>query len=165
MKMFRDVGALLIAAAMAFVGTACSQVTEPTDDFALTTLAETEDATPADVDSEKTWVIRDQSAFQALWDRLFARRTDRPMPAIDFATQMIVVATMGPQPTAGYAVKITGVRRTERGLVVLVTTSSPGPNCVVAQVRTFPTAVSRLRKTDRPLQFEFTRRTRDCTGQ
>ena len=168
MNDLRHVRVAALAAILAGAGvlSACfSSPVEPTTDFALTSLSETEDATAADVQTESTWVIRDQDQFQRIWDRFFARRFDRPMPAIDFSTQMVVVVTMGPQPTAGYAVRITGVSRNDRGIVVHVTTSSPGPNCTVAQVRTLPTAFSRLRKTDRPVQFEFTRTTRDCAAR
>ena len=168
MNDLKYVRAAALAAILAGAGalSACfSSPVEPTTDFALTSLSETEDATATDVQAESTWVIRDQDQFQRIWDRFFARRFDRPMPTIDFTTQMVVVVTMGPQPTAGYAVRITRVSRNERGIVVHVTTSSPGPNCTVAQVRTLPTAFSRLRKTDRPVHFEFTRTTRDCTAQ
>ena len=131
--------------------------------MALTSLEETVDATPDDERIERTWVIRDQASFEQLWNRLFARRTDRPMPTIDFTTQMVVAVSMGPQPTTGYAVRITGVRRADRGLVIDVTAISPGPNCQVAQVVTHPVAFSRIRKTDLPVRFEFTRTTRDCS--
>lgn len=168
MNPFRYLAAVVAAGLLSLAVVACSQPVEPSENFALTSLSETEDAVIDTADeerTERTWVIRTQEDFQRLWDRFFASRTDRPMPTIDFATQMVVVVSMGPQPTAGYAVRITGVRRTERGIVVLVTTLSPGPNCTVAQVRTHPVAISRLRKTDRPIQFEFTRQTRDCTGR
>ncbi len=163
MRNLRYLGSVVLGVAMASVAVACSNPVEPTQNFALTGVAEAVDATPDDVQTEMTWVIRTQDEFQRFWDRFFARRTDRPMPTIDFTTQMVVVVTMGPQPTTGYAVRITDVSRSGRGIVVHVTTISPGPNCAVGQVRTFPVAVSRLRKTDLAVQFEFTRSTRDCS--
>lgn len=155
----------LLAAALAVVTAACSNPMEPADDLMLTSLSETADAAAGGVQTETTWVIRDQDEFQRIWDRLFAARTDRPMPAVDFATQMVLVVAMGPQPTTGYAVRITGLSRTGRGIVAHVTTIAPGPNCGVALVLTHPVAISRVRKTDRPVQFEFTRTTRDCDAR
>ena len=154
-----------VATAVVLGAMGCSSPVEPTEPVGLVTVAESADASTNDVPAEMTWVIRAPQDFRQVWDRLFARRTDRPMPTIDFTTQMVVVVTMGPKPTSGYAVRITSVTRTDRGLVVHVTASSPGPSCAVEQVRTLPVAVSRLRRTDGAVRFDFTRVTRNCDGR
>lgn len=155
-----------LVAAVVGVGLAVSGCASPAapSDVTMTSLSETIEE-DSGVHSESTFVIRDADTFKRVWTQLFSRRTDREMPVIDFSQQMIVIATMGRQPTTGYGIRIAGARRSDRGLVVQVETISPGPTCVVAPTVTFPIAMSRLRRYDGPVAFNVTRTIRNCSGR
>ena len=141
----------------------CASPAAPSD-VTMTSLSETIEE-DSGVHSESTFVVRDADTFKRVWTQVFSRRTDREMPVIDFSQQMVVIATMGRQPTTGYGIRIAGARRSDRGLVVQVETISPGPSCVVAPMVTFPIAMSRLRSFDGPVRFDFKRTIRDCSGR
>jgi len=147
--------------ALGFLVSGCATSVEPSS-TPVTTLAESVES-ESDLRTAETFVIRDAVTFARVWTQLFRAR--RELPTIDFSTQMIVVATMGQQPSAGYAIKITGSRRSDRGLIVYVTTASPSTTCSTAAVITYPVAIARLPRYDGQVRFEFTRTTRDCSGR
>ena len=142
----------------------CSSPAVPTESIAVTTLAESTDA-EGGLKTEATFVIRDADTLRRVWAQVFGSRTTREVPSVNFNEVIIVIAAMGAEPTTGYEIKITGATRRDRGVVVGVTTVSPGPSCAVSQVITYPVALSRLPRTDANVGFEFTRTTRACTGR
>jgi hypothetical protein len=159
--MTRTLRAAVLTGLLCGVG-ACASPLGPAD-TQLTPLAGSTDAA-GDIRGEATWVVRDAETFARLWVQFFGRQ--REVPAVDFSRHMVVVATMGQQPTAGYAIEITGMSASRGGeLAVHVRTTSPGANCGVATVLTTPVVMSRARRTDGPVRFDFTRSTRDCAGR
>lgn len=132
--------------------------------MAVTSLTESVEAT-SDVRTEATFVIRDAETLRRVWSQVFGNRTTRDVPTIDFNQQMIVIVAMGAQPSNGHGIRITGAIKRDRGVIVQVTTMSPGSGCSVVAGTTYPVAVARLRKTDATVRFDFTRTTHDCTGR
>lgn len=140
----------------------CASPVAPAD-LQLTPLTASTDA-GGDIRGEATFVVHDAETFQRLWMEFFGRQ--REVPAVDFSQHMVLIATMGQQPTAGFGIEITGMTASRGGsLVVHVRTTAPGANCAVATVLTRPVVVSRARRADGPVRFDFTRTTRDCTGR
>ena len=77
-------------------------------------------------------VIRDAGAWQAAWNAIFANVSPQPaLPAVDFSTQMVLLAAQGDQTSGGFGIFIDGAFTTLDGTVIAaVTTASPGPGCI-----------------------------------
>lgn len=67
---------------------------------------------------------------------------------IDFATQSLVVLSLGEQPTGGYWCRITGMQAGEGILYVQGLANRPGPDDMVTQALTYPAAAAVIAKTD-----------------
>jgi hypothetical protein len=107
-------------------------------------------------------VIRDAASFVRVWHRSFG--TDQPLPSVDFGRQMVIVASMGTQPTGGYSILVSDVATESGTIVVGVVNEVPGPGCVLTDSPTSPVdfvLVSALRGT-----VEFRERTEidHCIG-
>lgn len=82
--------------------------------------------------------------------------TSRPRPSIngvDWAAEMVISASMGQRPTAGYRVEIVSVARVGREVMILVQESAPEPGAMTAQVITRPSTAIALRKLEGPFVF------------
>jgi len=111
---------------------------------------------------ETTLAIRDQATWQHLWAQLNSTRIPAPaLPSIDFTTEMLVVAAMGPKPTGGYQIAINGATEQGGTVTVSVTATSPG-SCMVAQVLTSPVAVSKLPLRSGEVTFSIVRQVKNC---
>jgi hypothetical protein len=158
----RMLSRLLVLGLVSALSAGCASPAAP-GDVQLTPLVGSTDAS-GDIRGEATFVARDAEAFELLWRQFFG--SSRGVPAVDFSRHLVVIATMGQQPTAGYAIEITGVAASrDGGLTVQVRTTAPGAGCVVAMVVTTPVVMSRATKVEGPVRFEFTRTTRDCAGR
>ncbi|HEX2079796.1 MAG TPA: protease complex subunit PrcB family protein [Longimicrobium sp.] len=72
-------------------------------------------------------VVRRHEEWAALWSAITRGVTlAPPVPPVDFGTRMVLVAGMGPHPSTGYGIGITGVRRTENGIIATVLRYTPG---------------------------------------
>jgi hypothetical protein len=80
-------------------------------------------------------VIRDEAAWQALWDEAAIRK---PIPKIDFAKRMLVGVFLGTRPTSGFSVRVVAVRAGQEALVVTYTERHPSPHAMVMPVLTAP---------------------------
>jgi len=76
-------------------------------------------------------VIRDAGTWQAAWNTIFANVSPQPaLPAVDFSSEMVILAAQGDQSTGGFGIFIDGAFTTLDGTVIAaVTTASPGPGC------------------------------------
>ncbi|HXD49661.1 MAG TPA: protease complex subunit PrcB family protein [Gemmatimonadaceae bacterium] len=90
-------------------------------------------------------VVRDSAAWRQLWTELTRPFVPPPpLPPIDFAREMVVVAALGARPTAGYDIVIEGAARDSAGLEVAVRRTSPGAGCPVLAVVTQPVDLARV---------------------
>ena len=90
-------------------------------------------------------VVRDSTTWRHLWTELTRPFVPPPpLPPIDFAREMIVVAALGSRPTAGYDIVIEGAARDSAGLEVAVRRTSPGAGCPVLAVVTQPVDLARV---------------------
>ena len=112
------------------------------------------------IDAERTEIVRDQQAWEALWAELTGRSD--PPPAVDFATEMVVVVGVGVRPSGGYSVSIDSVREVGGVTAVEYTETQPGPRCVVTLALTHPYTVVRVPRTETPGEFKGTLRTHNC---
>jgi len=85
-------------------------------------------------------VVRDRATWESLWQEIFARISPHPaLPEVDFATDMVLVASMGSRPSGGYGILVDGaVEAADKTLIAEVTETAPGPDCVVTAATTAP---------------------------
>lgn len=78
---------------------------------------------------------RTLAEWQALWK---THAPERPLPAVDFAKEMVVAVFMGTRPTAGYGIEVVGTVTRNGGVVVQYAETEPAGRAVTAQVITMP---------------------------
>jgi hypothetical protein len=134
-------------------GTSAAPKVPMNEDIAFETLLQR--SIPSQPGQQLRDVARDAASWKALWDRL--REGDGGIlpadpPAVDFTTDMVIVAAM---PTQGCVAKVTirKVTRTAEGLEVDLLEAPPAPNCVCI-VGERPLHVVRLPKAEGEVRFE-----------
>jgi hypothetical protein len=98
-------------------------------------------------------VLRDQTALAGAWKTIFRGIPGNDPPAVDFAKDMVVVLALGARQTGGYAIRVDRVARDGRGAVVHYTVTSPGRDCMTAQMQTSPVEVVRVSRVDGAIRF------------
>lgn len=108
-------------------------------------------------------VVRDRDAWGVLWSRILgSHRPTPPPPGVNFADEMLVVASMGTRSTGGYIIMIDSASVARDTLFVFVREQSPGPRCGVTGALTAPVALARLQRSDLPVSLVSRSVTRDC---
>lgn len=79
------------------------------------------------------------------------------LPKVDWAKDMVITATDGTRPTAGYGLNITAVQRVGSDIVVRVRETRPAADAILAQVVTYPSDAVAVRRMDGPVQFVITK--------
>ena len=91
--------------------------------------------------SRERLVIRSASAWDDTWSTLARNRSPKPaLPTVDFATEMVMLSSMGSRSTGGYSIDILGVFEHNDDVFVLVRETSAGSNCFVTAAFTAPVA-------------------------
>ena len=89
--------------------------------------------------------IADNQAWTTLWQQVTQNVVPPPpVPAIDFNTETVIIASMGARPTGGYSIAIQSVEKSDNTLYVTVLERSPGSNCGVTQALTAPVHAVRV---------------------
>lgn len=84
-------------------------------------------------------VIQDKAAWEKLWtEHTKTTRNATPVPEVDFAKEMVIVATMGTKHTGGYSVEIVSAEPAGKKLRVTVKQASPPPGSMAIQALTAP---------------------------
>ena len=105
------------------------------------------------IQEAKQEVIRDQAA----WDKIWAQHTTQAksagdQPAVDFAKEMVILATFGRRQTGGYSIEITQVESRGDKLCITVARRSPAGRMAI-QVLTAPFHMVVVPKNSLPVQF------------
>jgi len=103
----------------------------------------------AAADAAAELVIRDASAWRALWLDRVGRMPPGELPA----GAMAVAVFLGQRSTGGYGVEIDAPRPTEAGLAVPYRIARPGPNEVVITAITHPWAIRLVPETEAAVRF------------
>jgi hypothetical protein len=99
-------------------------------------------------------VVRDSAMWRQLWDRLNQPFLPRPpLPAVDFAREMVIVAALGARRTGGYTVVIEGAQRDSSTIEIAVRRTSPAAGCPVESVVTQPVDVARIPLSANAIRF------------
>lgn len=87
-------------------------------------------------------VVRDAASWEAMWRSLTAKYTPaRPLPTIDFAKEMAIVAALGERSTGGYSIRIEAVLDRDTYGETHVRRTAPGRGCGVPGMQTAPADV------------------------
>jgi hypothetical protein len=114
-------------------------------------------------DEPERRVIRDAIAWAIAWARIYENKSSTPLlPQIDFTHEQVVVVALGPRPSTGFSIHITGVSGSGNSIKVSFESQSPGPGCGVLTVMTQPVTVVKMGRTVGSVAFEETAIVRDC---
>jgi hypothetical protein len=84
------------------------------------------------------------------------------LPKVDFTKEMVIVVSMGRQPSGGYQIRITKVVDASKTLRVEVMETLPGKSCLVTDMETYPCDIVLIKKSNKPLTFQTSQNTKDC---
>jgi hypothetical protein len=108
-------------------------------------------------------VIRDAGAWREHWAAIHRPFIPAPaLPDVDFTREMILLASTGTRPTAGFGIRIEAVTADSTRLVVVVRRTVPGDGCALAAVVTQPVDVARIPVTTLPISFAERIERTDC---
>lgn len=110
-------------------------------------------------------VISDAASWTSLWSQLVKGHSPVPdAPVVDFSQDVVLFATMGPEPNSGYSTSIQSATESGGGRVVVeITETSPGPTCGGLDVITYPVdAVTVPRRVVLHIEFHVTKTVHDC---
>jgi len=115
------------------------------------------------IETRERRVIDSAADWETTWRRIFQDQQPAPsVPAIDFGSDLVVLAAMGTQSSGGFSITIEGVYRTADRLFVVVRESSPGENCLSTAALTAPVAAVRVQRTGLPVDFIERKATKSC---
>jgi hypothetical protein len=96
-------------------------------------------------------VVDSAAEWRALWSR---HAPGAPLPAVDFATDVVIGVFAGERRTGGYSVQIVGIDRGAGDVVVAYRVIEPGRDAMVTQMLTSPFHLVRLPRQGLPFRFE-----------
>jgi protease stability complex PrcB-like protein len=141
----------------------CASPTSPTASIPFTRFPDAGIGLGSGLQQPATLTVRDGEAWQSIWSQIHRNVTPvPPLPAIDFAVDMVVVAAVGAQSTSGYSVTITGASESNGVVTIDAESASPGSTCVTLPVVTYPTDLARLSRREGAVQFRITPRVSVC---
>jgi hypothetical protein len=108
-------------------------------------------------------VVRDAGTWEAMWRRITANHGEPPPPPeVPFEREMVLLASMGAQPSGGYRIRIERVLDEGEALEAHVVHVSPGPRCGAIAAITHPVDIVRIPDFDKPVRWVIRRDVTDC---
>lgn len=108
-------------------------------------------------------VIRDDAAWQHYWALIHRDISPvPPIPRVDFAHDMVVLAALGQRASGGYDIRVDSAYGDGDGVEVLVRRSSPGRDCIVTAALTQPVDLARIPARSGPVLFLERTAVEDC---
>lgn len=115
------------------------------------------------IQSQRFEVVRDGSAFAALWsEHTVGMIPTPPPPVIDFAQSMVIGLFLGNRNTGGYRITTTAAEEYSSAIVIKVAVAVPGSGCVVSMALTQPHQLVTLARSDKVIAFETLVERQDC---
>jgi len=114
-------------------------------------------------EEKRMLVINDEKDYIQLWNDVYANLDQLPkIPDVDLKKYTVAAVFMGWQKSGGYDVKIDKITNINDKLVIEVTETSPGVNCMVTDGITKPYDVVKIPKTDIEHEFKINKVVKDC---
>ncbi len=111
----------------------------------------------------QVFTLDTEDQWADFWARHNAIVTPQPaLPAVDFSRDMVIAVVDQTEPSGGYRFEITGIEEVEGRLVVRVSKTIPGSDCIVTAVITQPFHLVRMAKSDLEPEVEITSGTYSC---
>ena len=108
-------------------------------------------------------VITTPGGWQQFWSERFAGQLPMPpLPAVDFASEMVVAVSTGQKPSGGFSIRIESVAERGAELEAVVLETAPGAACVVTGALTHPFDVIRVPRANRTVRFVERQSTTNC---
>jgi hypothetical protein len=107
-------------------------------------------------------VLRTRADWAAAWKELSVGRASLAPSDMDFAREMVLVVTAGTRATAGWTLAVESVEMVGGALRVSVLETSPGRNCMTAQVLTHPAAAVVVPRFEGSVAFSTRSVAKDC---
>ena len=109
-------------------------------------------------------VVRDSATWAGLWPRIVGSHSPRPMlPAVSFATEMLLVVSMGTRGSGGYVIAIDSVATAGDTIRAVVREQSPGARCGTPAVLSAAVALARIERREQPVTFTTREVVRECS--
>ena len=105
----------------------------------------------SNVDDLRQVTIRSAAEWTALWKQ---HAGERPRPAVNFTTSMVVGVFLGSRPSGGFDVEITGIEKEGTDLVVTWRERPPDRGAILSQVLTMPCHLVSTEKHAGPVKFK-----------
>ena len=100
---------------------------------------------------------------QAQWEEVWARfDSGKEIPAVDFTTSTVIVASMGVRNTGGFGISVEGASRQGENVYAKILERSPGRGCFTTQAITFPVTVTVIATQTTAVEFIEATETRRC---
>jgi hypothetical protein len=107
-------------------------------------------------------VIRDSTAWAVFWTQAHTLvEPTPPIPPVNFADSMLLVAALGTRSSGGHTVTVDSVARGAT-LRAFVTTVTPGPDCMATLAITWPVQVVRVPRFEGSVEFVEAEQVRPC---
>lgn len=115
------------------------------------------------VSDRRRVVLRTQEEWQTFWAELYRQRSEPPaLPAVNFANEMVLVASAGQKASGGYTIDVRELYTHADELFAIVLETSPGSGCVLTTALTAPVVVMRVPRSDGPVHFIDETAVHDC---
>jgi len=99
-------------------------------------------------------VVRDSATWRTAWQTIHRPFIPPPpVPPVDFAREMVLVAALGTRSSEGYEIVFENVREDSGGIEVAVRVSEPARGCPVGATMTQPVDLARIPASARPVRF------------
>lgn len=106
-------------------------------------------------------MIDEWDAAQEVAEKVEQVREKEAFEVITIGEDTFIVITMGEQNSGGYVVHIHEVIDTGASIKVLYEFESPAADAMVTQAITYPVAIAKINKTDKPIHFEASEQTKE----
>lgn len=108
-------------------------------------------------------VVRDAVQWRSAWTRLHGNRSEPPsLPAVDFSSEMLIVAALGTKASGGFSIYVDSAYRREEGVEVVLRHVSPGARCGVTAALTQPVDIARIPASADLVTFRVRSEVQDC---
>ena len=106
------------------------------------------------IDDSLRVVVEDVARWEMYWRRVHARMTPAPpVPAVDFAREMVILAALGLRGSGGYGILVDSAYDAGAYVEVVVRRTAPGSGCLVTAAFTQPVDLVRIPARKVPVRF------------